>query len=308
MSRKKMKESAGRAGKRGGRVAEARKAGENPSMKAIFSRKGFDSGYGGVPSPVMPDMTLASLPIPGSDGCARYGRIDAEAFAHLDPDLSAKSMDRIEGWRGSLGHLAGQGVGAGDVFLFFGWFREASFSGKRCFKPKTKDFHALFGYLQIASRVDLGARPDAPAILEQYPWLRGHPHLSGERDANNALYIGSEELVLDGAGTGLRGYGCFGKLDDGLALSAPGEPKSKWILPPWVASPEEGGKLSYHGDAGRWSRDAQGRLQLQTVAKGQEFVAPVLRGEEFGQWLVRLASGNPDNALRQGGMTRKPAR
>lgn len=302
-------------------------------MKAIFSRKGFDSGYGGVPSPVMPDMTLASLPIPGSDGCARYGRIragkaslgniagdltggriNAEAFAHLDPDLSAKSMDRKEGWRGSLGqsgaaqgHLAGQGVEAGDVFLFFGWFREASFSGKWCFKPKTKDFHALFGYLQIACRVDLGAKPDAGAVLEQYPWLEGHPHLSGERDANNALYIGSEELVLDGIGSGLRGYGCFGKLDDGLALSAPGESKSKWVLPPWVASPEEGGKLSYHGDAARWSRDGQGRLLLQTVAKGQEFVAPVLRGGEFAQWLARLASGNPDNILRACRAGRKPS-
>lgn len=30
-------------------------------MKVILSRKGFDSGYGGFSSPVLPDGTLLSL-------------------------------------------------------------------------------------------------------------------------------------------------------------------------------------------------------------------------------------------------------
>ncbi|MGC9779576.1 MAG: hypothetical protein HZR80_10075 [Candidatus Heimdallarchaeota archaeon] len=33
-------------------------------MKVILSRKGFDSSYGGHPSPILPDGTLISLPIP----------------------------------------------------------------------------------------------------------------------------------------------------------------------------------------------------------------------------------------------------
>ena len=33
-------------------------------MKVILSRKGFDSQYGGMPSPILPDGTLLSLPIP----------------------------------------------------------------------------------------------------------------------------------------------------------------------------------------------------------------------------------------------------
>jgi len=37
-------------------------------MKVILSRKGFDSGYGGFPSPVLPDGTMLSLPIPVSSG------------------------------------------------------------------------------------------------------------------------------------------------------------------------------------------------------------------------------------------------
>ena len=34
-------------------------------MKIILSRKGFDSSNGGIPSPILPDGTLLSLPIPG---------------------------------------------------------------------------------------------------------------------------------------------------------------------------------------------------------------------------------------------------
>ena len=33
-------------------------------MKVIISRKGFDSGYGGMPSPILPDGTMISMPIP----------------------------------------------------------------------------------------------------------------------------------------------------------------------------------------------------------------------------------------------------
>jgi hypothetical protein len=33
-------------------------------MKIILSRKGFDTGYGGVPSPILHDQSLLSLPIP----------------------------------------------------------------------------------------------------------------------------------------------------------------------------------------------------------------------------------------------------
>ena len=34
-------------------------------MKIILSRKGFDSSNGGISSPILPDGTLLSLPIPG---------------------------------------------------------------------------------------------------------------------------------------------------------------------------------------------------------------------------------------------------
>jgi hypothetical protein len=36
-------------------------------MNVILSRKGFDSQYGGYPSPVLPDGRMISLPIPLTD-------------------------------------------------------------------------------------------------------------------------------------------------------------------------------------------------------------------------------------------------
>ena len=74
--------------------------------KLILSRKGFDSGSGGCPSPIFPDGTMFSLPIPSGDGEAfedlQHGDIDigsvvngitgghmgGKNLIHLDPDLN----------------------------------------------------------------------------------------------------------------------------------------------------------------------------------------------------------------------------
>jgi hypothetical protein len=113
-------------------------------MKLILSRKGFDSASGGQPSPIMPDGTLLSLPIPSEDrgnsfstlyykGMSYLNIIDqlktknkfhGNEQCHLDPDLRQELRDREEGWRASFGqmeapltHLRNQGVGVGDLFV-----------------------------------------------------------------------------------------------------------------------------------------------------------------------------------------------
>ena len=118
-------------------------------MKIVFSRKGFDSQNGGVPSPIFPDGTALSLPIPYPRSPTRFrdvrwrstslgpiveclsnGRVKGKHWCHLDPDLNADALARSPGWRPAFGqveiaqrHLENQGVGPGDLFLFFGWFR-----------------------------------------------------------------------------------------------------------------------------------------------------------------------------------------
>lgn len=114
-------------------------------MKVIFSRKGFDSGTGGCPSPII-DGAPISLPIPTRMPTATAfgelpgpyadlvtdltnGRVTAENRCHLDPDISRDVLPRMPGWKGSLGqegaaqgHLVNQGIAPGDLFIFWGFF------------------------------------------------------------------------------------------------------------------------------------------------------------------------------------------
>src|SRR5688572_20248216 len=119
-------------------------------MKIVLSRKGFDSKAGGVPSPIFEDGSLVSLPIPYKTAPITFddvafgnvtlgpivedltgGRIKRSHPVHLDPDLVPSARPRRPGWRPLFGqtdtaqaHLASCGVGEGDLFLFFGWFRK----------------------------------------------------------------------------------------------------------------------------------------------------------------------------------------
>src|ERR1700729_4125502 len=141
-------------------------------MKIILSRKGFDSSAGKKPSPIFPDGTMISLPIPDKASVIAYKDIAGNATAsvgelveqlaqrpqthraHLDPDLSAHSIPRCEGWRplfGQVGaaekHRENQGVGIGDVFLFFGLFRSVAKSGNRwTYVHGTRPIHVIFGW------------------------------------------------------------------------------------------------------------------------------------------------------------------
>jgi hypothetical protein len=167
-------------------------------MKLILSRKGFDSASGGQPSPIMPDGTLLSLPIPSEDrgnsfstlyykGMSYLNIIDqlktknkfhGNEQCHLDPDLRQELRDREEGWRASFGqmeapltHLRNQGVGVGDLFLFFGLYRETEYhNGRLKYKSGSPCLHVIYGYMQVGDIIE--REEDIPS------WLKEHPHAS----------------------------------------------------------------------------------------------------------------------------------
>ena len=183
-------------------------------MKIILSRKGFDSASGRCPSPIMPDGTLLSLPIPSGDAVQyrdlRYGnhgydlllqglkpRVDFGG-CHVDPDIrDGIRAAPVRGWKpafgqagSALGVLRNAGVGIGDLFLFFGLFRQAELWGDSIrFVWGSKPLHIVYGYLQI------GKMLDAPGDMAAYPW---HPHASGEGygRGKNTLYVPRETLSL----------------------------------------------------------------------------------------------------------------
>jgi hypothetical protein len=187
-------------------------------MKIILSRKGFDSSSGGVPSPILPDGRLLSLPIPSENSPVRYadlsvngqalgkivedltgGKVRRSHFAHLDPDLRASTYPRLPGWRPlfgqagiAQGHLERQGVGEGDLFLFFGWFRQTErVNGKYQFVKTAPDLHIIYGWLQIDAV--LRVRHDEPKPPE---WAIYHPHFHGTYPKNNTIYTSRGRLLL----------------------------------------------------------------------------------------------------------------
>lgn len=280
-------------------------------MKIIISRKGFDSGYGGVASPIMSDGSMTSISIPGMSFTSyrdielsfanmeqlvtdlTKGKITGRTPTHFDPDLNPYCLERKEGWLPSLGqcgsaqsHLVGQKVDVGDIFLFFGWFREVeNKENKFQFKSKSPDLHVMFGYLQVGEILALGAKPNIKEILDKYPWLDGHAHLYGTRQDNNTIYIGSQNLVIDGLNTGLPGGGSFNQYHEALCLTATHQKtRSLWKVPTWLKSGINGDMLSYHKDSNRWKKDEEGNIFLQSVAKGQEFVIEINDMNELIEW------------------------
>lgn len=277
-------------------------------MKVVISRKGFDSANGGVPSPIMPDGRLVPLPIPASNDPTTYAevqingveiaelvedltarRLSRDHSCHLDPDLDQGSLPRQPGWRQSLGqidsaqgHLAKQNVGAGDLFLFFGWFRqvEKTPQGWR-FVTGSPDRHILFGWLRIGQIVYLG-RGQLPSPL---PAFKDHPHLHGRDRSTNTLYLAKERLDLNAMD--VPGAGLFHQITNSRILTDPSQKnRSLWRLPLWM-HPDGGSTLTYHIDTTRWRRTTSG-CTAQSVAKGQEFVLRANDPEALRGWINDL--------------------
>ena len=279
-------------------------------MRLILSRKGFDSGSGGCPSPIFPDGTMLSLPIPDKSSRIAYQEIQQQGvnigqlvvdltgdirrfghYAHLDPDLDRDALPRAEGWLPLLGqtgaaqgHLRKQSVQAGDLFLFFGLFRpvERARNGWR-FVRQAVAKHVLWGWLQVGEICEVDELP--PDAL---PWARYHPHFQGQRDGNNTLYIAADGLRLNGTDIDAPGAGRFRQIEDRLILTDPDAGSlTRWRLPS-VFYPDAGKPpLSYHRAPERWRR-GDGYCTVQSASRGQEFVLDTVRYPGVTDWLSTL--------------------
>ncbi|MGB3166970.1 MAG: hypothetical protein WBA68_09365 [Alteraurantiacibacter sp.] len=233
----------------------------------MLSRKGFDSSSGGGPSPIVGGRAV-SLPIPDTQGISRttYGNLRLGGHArrasggklagrhrcHDDP-MFRKGRAMLGQCGAAQSHLANRGVGAGDLFLFFGLFRERGGA----------PHHRFFGYLQVEEIVDLATcserrRAELTAL--------GHPHALGMHARNDTVYCGPGRNNAPTV--------------DSLRLTVPEGPPSLWRVPPWLA--ETG--LSYHDAPSRWLPNER----LQSVARGQEFVADVGERQEARDWWARI--------------------
>jgi hypothetical protein len=281
-------------------------------MRIILSRKGFDSAAGGVASPIFPSGALWSLPIPeltASKHATSYGaisydgqslgeiitqltndRIGPASLVHLDPDLRRESLPRQLGWKPLFGqaeaaesHLQSQGVEAGDIFLFFGWFRRVERVAEQYrYVKDAPDQHVIFGWFQIERRVPVTHRAAMP------PWALYHPHCRRHSHSRtDSLYIATDRLKLDARNLDRPGAGVFRGYNEKLCLTAPGARRSLWRLPGWFDP--RGGRppLTYHRNLNRW-QTAEDHVHLDSAKRGQEFVLDCDRYPEAIEWLAAL--------------------
>ncbi len=281
-------------------------------MKLILSRKGFDSAHGGCASPILDGGLLCSLPIPDANAATDYaeisfngaslgpivrslsrGRIGSRDKAHLDPDLRCDAITRAPGWRPIFGqagaaqsHLARHGVGPGDLFLFFGWFRRAERRGGELrYVRDAPDLHVIFGWLQVGQ-----VHRVTNDLARELPWAASHPHLiQRDRYDNDTIYAARERLTV--AGSRLPGAGVFERVADQLVLTqlTPYLGRSTWRLPRWF-HPRDRAPLSRHGRANRWRVQGES-VQLRSVPIGQEFVLDLNRYPEAMAWLGGIFRG-----------------
>lgn len=226
-------------------------------MKVSISRKGFDSSKGGgnFISPILPDGTLLSIPIPTNlssnikysnivykgrtylDILQQLGKDYSSRFVHLDPDMRFETLPQRDSlWRPTLGqsnessslsHLNNQKFGIGDLFLFMGLFRQTEFyNGKLRFIPNSPKLHIIWGYLQVGNvYTEKGILPE---------WLHYHAHYDRDwsndiKSKMNAIYEASDILSIFPE-ENIKGSGVF-KYNERLVLTKKGHSASHWDLP-----------------------------------------------------------------------------
>lgn len=248
-------------------------------MQIILSRKGFDSKNGGMPSPILPDGTLLSLPIPSKKDSVKYSdlffmnksyfeiikelkpktKIKNDYSCHLDPDIRKNVKKRNKNWMplfgqqgAALSHLEKNGVCEGDIFLFFGRFRKTEEVNNRLkFDSKTGDLHVIFGYFQVGKKYYV-----SDYLPKRFMY---HPHsVKSNYRKDNCIYKSADKLNIIPE---LPGAGVF-KFNNKLVLTKEGESRSKWNLPLFFKEVE----ISYHTKKS-WKKD-----YFQSAAIGQEFV------------------------------------
>ena len=165
--------------------------------RLILSRKGFDSKAGGSASPIFSDGSFFSIPIPqnhpspkkykdldfnGISGSKLLKEASAKSrdtdYCHNDPLLNEK-IGIFGQASSSQTELKNNNVSSGDLFLFFGWFKNFSTNGR--------DLHHLFGWLQIEKIIE-GSKEIKRYLRENNIQ---HPHGYGDvsRFSNNTIYL-----------------------------------------------------------------------------------------------------------------------
>ena len=259
-------------------------------MKVILSRKGFDSAAGGIPSPIL-DHQLISLPIPRAYSGDDYRNLSftyqGEHFnyakllkdlnvnfyseCHLDPDLIRGVKSRAAAWQPALGQAGNAAaelleVEVGDLFLFFGNFRQATYSeGRFQFVKGSPEMHVIWGYLKVEAIYDQ-KQIEKGQIHET---LQYHPHVREvdfHQKSHNLVFASSEAE---------SGIFQFSKQHILSNLDQKPYKKSFWRALPFLQPQSKRIKKVKNG---LWN----------SGGRGQEFICKIKKQKQFDAWLNQL--------------------
>ena len=174
--------------------------------------------------------------------------------------------------KAALGHLVRNSVTTGDLFLFFGWFRQTDFTNRKlCYKDGAQDIQAFFGWLQVGEVWKVEGEQTTKLQELHPPWAWEHPHFQDRTAGYGTIFVAAKDLKLCGKTTGLPGAGVFSRCTQEAHLTWPyANRRSIWKLPRFFHK-EGQARLSYHHNPRRWERQGDD-WRLQSAFRGQEFI------------------------------------
>lgn len=271
-------------------------------MKLIFSRKGIDSQYRprGIKeaSPILPDGTMISFPIPASWKDGKYVDegipykkvlINQEGFGNLyslmlalNPTSKSSSIkDKPPFNETALCHFDPDLPSDGKHIGAFGQAGGATTHLENN-RVEVGDVFLFYGTFKhtVSEGKQLQFDKDHPRhVIFGYLqvgeiWQGGelpegirnnHPHIINKSYANNRIYIASERLTFMPES---QGWGTL-PFHEKRALTKIGYRKSLWEIPAFFGS--KAIEISNHKDRNRFTTVGN-YVRLQTVGIGQEFV------------------------------------
>jgi len=270
-------------------------------MKIIISRKGFDSSYGGIPSPILPDGTILSMPIPNEEDHTNYkqllvpnqrktywqilrellrnkrlteGKVKISLdsrkgyHCHFDPDLRRDSLEKRRGgdWLPSLGQIgAAQGhlrnEGVEEGDLFL-FFGWYKFTELRSERLCYAEDNYTNGFHMFFGYLQVGYILKNKEVETNIPsWLKDHPHYRLKRRREDKNNAIYVSTRKLSFNKDLPGGGTL-KFHKDLILTKKNHNLTEWNLDPNIFKDL---KITYHPNA--WENG-----RFKSASKGQEFV------------------------------------
>jgi len=279
-------------------------------MKIILSRKGFDTGYGGIPSPILQDGRFHPLPIPYGHGMPicfqdlpppvglekHYGTladfvtahratmkrkkplrpllVTAETIAHLDPDILSSSLLRMPGWRPLFGQEGRQ--------LNILQSRNVGEGSLFLFfgrydrlipENDTPPRYTETPFHCLFGWLQVGRIHRAP-FTELPTWARYHPHAGGHdvgwHPVDNVIFEASDRLIIPGLDVNLPGAGILPGYHDGLRLTAHDPARIDDWLLPAAFAPLMFKNRWANVGGRRWSQEGDGAVRVNVMGQWQE--------------------------------------